>query len=322
MDFKSENLLNDILSRRDDLIDLTQKLIKIPTLNPPGNNYLEICEYLKTRMENSGFTAKLIRAYDTPGDSDKFPRWNLVCSREGGLQGKTVHFNGHTDVVETGKGWTVDPFEGRCIDGLVYGRGACDMKGGIASSIIAVESFISLFPNYPGKIEFSFTADEETGGYGGVAYLASKGYFSPNKVNSVIIPEPLNKDRICLGHRGVWWAEIETFGRIAHGSMPFLGDSAIRHMGAVLKEFEEKLYPKLQTIKTKMPVVPDGAKTSTMNINSIHGGEVEQEEDFSGYPAAVVADSCKIIIDRRFLIEESINNVCLLYTSPSPRDRG
>ena len=80
-------------------------------------------------------------------------------------------------------------------------------------------------------------------------------------------------------------------------------------MGAVLKEFEEKLYPKLQTIKTKMPVVPDGAKTSTMNINSIHGGEVEQEKDFSGYPAAVVADSCKIIIDRRFLIEENINNV-------------
>ena len=309
MNFKSENLLHDILSRRNDLIDLTQKLIKIPTLNPPGNNYLEICEYLKTRMEINGFITKLIRAYDTPGDSDKFPRWNLVCSREGGLQGKTVHFNGHTDVVETGKGWTVDPFEGRCIDGLVYGRGACDMKGGIASSIIAVESFISLFPNYPGKIEFSFTADEETGGYGGVAYLASKGYFSPSKVNSVIIPEPLNKDRICLGHRGVWWAEIETFGRIAHGSMPFLGDSAIRHMGAVLKEFEEKLYPKLQTIKTKMPVVPDGAKTSTMNINSIHGGEVEQEEDFSGYPAAVVADSCKIIIDRRFLIEESINNV-------------
>ena len=76
MNFKSENLLNDILSRRDDLIDLTQKLIKIPTLNPPGNNYLKICEYLKIRMEKSGFTSKLIRAYDTPGDSDKFPRWN------------------------------------------------------------------------------------------------------------------------------------------------------------------------------------------------------------------------------------------------------
>ena len=58
-----------------------------------------------------------------------------------------------------------------------------------------------------------------------------------------------------------------------------------------------------------MPVVPDGAKTSTMNINSIHGGEVEHPKEFDGYPAAVVADSCKIIIDRRFLIEESIQNV-------------
>ena len=128
-------------------------------------------------------------------------------------------------------------------------------------------------------------------------------------MNNVIIPEPLNKDRICLGHRGVWWAEIETFGKIAHGSMPFLGDSAIRHMGEILKEFEDKLYPKLEKIKTKMPVVPDGAKTSTLNINSIHGGEVDHPDDFNGYPAAIVADSCRIIIDRRFLIEENLQNV-------------
>ena len=183
------------------------------------------------------------------------------------------------------------------------------MKGGIAASIIAVECFVAVSPNYSGRIELSFTADEETGGYGGVAFLANEGYFSPDRISSVIIPEPLNKDRICLGHRGVWWAEIETFGKIAHGSMPFLGDSAIRHMGAVLKEFEEKLYPKLKTIKTNMPVVPEGAKSSTMNINSIHGGEAEQEKGFSGYPAPVVADNCKIVIDRRFLIEEEIQKV-------------
>ena len=72
MNFKSENLLNDILSRRDDLIDLTQKLIKIPTLNPPGNNYLEICEYLKTRMEINGFITKLISCllYTSPSPRD------------------------------------------------------------------------------------------------------------------------------------------------------------------------------------------------------------------------------------------------------------
>jgi succinyl-diaminopimelate desuccinylase len=62
-------------------------------------------------------------------------------------------------------------------------------------------------------------------------------------VQHVIIPEPLDKDRICLGHRGVWWAEIETQGRIAHGSMPFLGDCAVRHMGAVLAEMEADAVP-------------------------------------------------------------------------------
>ena len=56
----------------------------------------------------------------------------------------------------------------------------------------------------------------------------------------MIIPEPLNVDRVCIGHRGVWWGEIETKGRIAHGSMPFLGDSAIRHMAAVLEAFEHE----------------------------------------------------------------------------------
>ena len=90
-----------------------------------------------------------------------------------------------------------------------------------------------------------------------------QGYFSPARVQHVIIPEPLNKDRICLGHRGVWWAEIETHGRIAHGSMPFLGDSAIRHMGAVLAEMEDELYPALDAKHTAMPVVPPRRPAST-----------------------------------------------------------
>ncbi|WP_163574825.1 peptidase dimerization domain-containing protein, partial [Klebsiella pneumoniae] len=72
-----------------------------------------------------------------------------------------------------------------------------------------------------------------------------------------------NKDRICLGHRGVWWAEIETLGVIAHGSMPFLGDNAVRHMGAVLAAFEADLFPALDKKQTSMPVVPEGARRST-----------------------------------------------------------
>ena len=298
-----------ITDRRDDLIQLTQDLIRIPTLNPPGENYRAICEFLDTRLRGSGFETQLIRAHGTPGDSAKYPRWNIIARRDGPHTGDCVHFNSHTDVVDAGLGWTRDPFGGELDDGKIYGRGACDMKGGLAASIIAAEAFIATHPDFAGAIEISGTADEESGGYGGVAYLAEHGHFSPEKVHHVIIPEPLNKDRVCLGHRGGWWAEIETFGEIAHGSMPFLGDCAVRHMGAVLSEFEDKLFPAMALRTTDMPVVPEGARSSTMNINSIHGGAKEQDADFDGLPSHCVPDSCRITIDRRFLAEEPLDDV-------------
>lgn len=304
-----QRLCDEIEARRDDLIQLTGDLIRIPTLNPPGENYREICDFLADRLGRSGFEIEMVRAYGTPGDSEKYPRWNVIARREGKRSGECVHFNSHIDVVDVGKGWTVDPFGGACIDGKVYGRGACDMKGGLAASIVAAEAFIAVCPDFEGAIEISGTADEESGGFGGVAYLAQQGFFAPERVQHVIIPEPLNKDRICLGHRGVWWAEIETYGEIAHGSMPFLGDCAVRHMGAVMQEMEDTLFPALAQKRTDMPVVPEGAKQSTLNINSIHGGQAEGDADFTGLPSPCVPDSCRMIIDRRFLIEENIDDV-------------
>jgi len=299
-------VLNRIDDRVDDLVELTADLIRFPTINPPGEAYRPCAEFIGDRLSKRGFKIEYVRAEGAPGDSDTYPRINVIARREGSRPGPCVHFNGHIDVVEVGSGWTVPPFDGLVEDGKVYGRGACDMKGGLASAIIAVEALIDTYPEFPGTIEISGTVDEESGGYGGVAYLAERGWFSAPRVNHVIIPEPLNVDRVCIGHRGVWWAEIETKGRMAHGSMPFLGDSAIRHMTAVLERFEQKLYPDLAARVSDMPVVPDGARQSTMNINSLHGG---QAEDFDGLPAPCVADSCRMIIDRRFLIEESLDDV-------------
>ena len=302
-----DRLRTEIEARQGRLVALTQGLIRIPTLNPPGAMYREVCEYLSAWLKPQGFEIDFVRAIGAPGDSDRYPRWNLVA-RAGG-DGPCVHFNGHTDVVEVGHGWTRDPFGGEVVGDRVYGRGACDMKGGLAASIIAAEAFRAVHPDHRGAVEISATADEESGGYGGVAYLAEHGYFAPGRVDHVIIPEPLHKDRICLGHRGVWWAEIETKGRIAHGSMPFLGDSAIRHMGALLDEIEEGLYPVLAGRTTAMPVVPEGARSSTLNINSIHGGQAEPEPGDTSLPAPCVADRCRIVIDRRYLIEESAEAV-------------
>ncbi|WP_413868880.1 acetylornithine deacetylase/succinyl-diaminopimelate desuccinylase family protein [Albidovulum sp.] len=302
-------LAAEIAARRDDLVALTQDLIRIPTLNPPGLNYLEICEYLAERLGRNGFTVDLVRAEGALGDSAAHPRWNLVARHEGAGPGDCVHFNSHHDVVEVGHGWTRDPFGAEVEGDRIYGRGACDMKGGLAASVIAAEAFIAACPGHRGAIEISATADEESGGFGGVAWLAERGWFSPDRVQHVIIPEPLHKDRICLGHRGVWWAEIETKGRIAHGSMPFLGDCAVRHMGAVLAEMEATLFPLLSTRRTAMPVIPEGARASTLNINAIHGGAAEQAADYTGLPAPCVPDRCRITIDRRFLIEEDLAEV-------------
>jgi len=303
----NEQLLRAIEGRRDDLVALTADLIRFPTVNPPGEAYTPCAEFIAARLRRRRFETRLIRGEDTPGDNDRYPRTNVVARFDGRVPGRTVHFNSHIDVVEAGEGWTVDPFGGLVRDGRVWGRGACDMKGGLAASIIAAEAFMDVYPDFPGAIEISGTVDEESGGFGGVAYLAGQGFFSKPRVDHVVIPEPLNKDRICLGHRGVWWAEIETRGAIAHGSMPFLGDSAIRHMGAVLSAFEEELYPALDRKRTQMPVVPEGARRSTMNINSIHGGQTE--DFFPGLPAPNVADSCRLVIDRRFLLEESLDTV-------------
>jgi succinyl-diaminopimelate desuccinylase len=302
-----DRLLQCVEARTDDLVALTADLIRFPTVNPPGEAYRPCAEFIAARLKKRGFGVELIRAEGTPGDNDRYPRVNVVARFDGRSPGPTVHFNSHIDVVEAGEGWTVDPFAGVVKDGRVYGRGACDMKGGLAASVIAVEAFMQAYPDFPGAIEISGTVDEESGGFGGVAYLAGKGYFSKPKVDHVIIPEPLNKDRICLGHRGVWWAEIETLGEIAHGSMPFLGDNAVRHMGAVLAAFEADLFPALDRKQTSMPVVPEGARRSTMNINSIHGG---QTEDFRpGLPSPNVPDSCRLTIDRRFLLEEKLDEV-------------
>jgi len=301
-----DRVLRRIDSRAGELVELTRALIRFPTVNPPGDAYEPCARFIGERLKARGFEVSHVRAEGTPGDSDRWPRINVIARHEGGRPGPCVHFNGHIDVVTTGEGWSVDPFAALVREGRIYGRGACDMKGGLAAAIVAVESLIEEDAALPGALEISGTVDEESGGYGGVHYLAERGWFSPPRVDHVIIPEPLNVDRVCIGHRGAWWAEVQTHGRIAHGSMPFLGDCAIRHMHALIERFERELYPALARRHTRMPVVPEGARQSTLNLNSIHGGAAEQTE---GFPSPCVPDSCRMIIDRRFLIEEDIAQV-------------
>lgn len=299
-----EGLFARIDSLRDEMVALTQELVRIPTVNPPGEFYEDCARVVGERLRGKGFAVEYPRAIGEKADNDKHPRTNVVARIEGTGAGPSIHFNSHIDVVEAGRGWTFDPFGAELKDGKIYGRGTCDMKGGLAASMIAVEAILASGIAFPGAFEISGTADEESGGWAGVGWLAKKGYFAKSKVDHVIIPEPLNQDCVCLGHRGVWWAEVETLGRVAHGSMPYLGVNAIRGMGAFLHKIEQKLYPQLDTRQTAMPVIPEGSRRSTLNFNSIHGGQIEPDRDYDGAPSPVVADSCRLILDRRYLIEE------------------
>lgn len=299
-----EDVLAHIDASIDEIIDFASALIRIPTINPPGDNYADCAHLLGTRLGACGFETEYVPAVGRPEHTRAYPRINVIGHRRGRAAGRTVHLNGHLDVVPAGAGWTVDPFGGVVRDDRIYGRGACDMKAGIAAAVYAAEAIRRAGVPIHGAIEISGTVDEESGGFAGVAYLAEHQRLSAADVDYVIIPEPLNVDRVCIGHRGVYWFELETRGRIAHGSMPFLGVNAIDHMATLVDRFHRELVPALAARTTTMPVMPEGARHATLNINGIAGGQ-----PVGGTQTPCVADVCRAVFDRRFLHEEDFASV-------------
>ncbi len=297
-----ERVLTAVDDLADEIVDFTTALVRIPTINPPGDAYEDCARLIGTRLAACGFAVDYVAAEGRPEHTRAHPRVNVLGRRRGKSDRPTVHLNGHFDVVPAGGGWTIDPFGGLVRGGRIYGRGTCDMKAGIAAAVYAAEAIRRAGVELAGSIEVSGTVDEESGGFAGVAYLAEQRRISAERIDYVIIPEPLNVDRVCIGHRGVYWFELETRGRIAHGSMPFLGVSAINHMGIVLDHLRRELMPALAARTTQMPVVPPDARHATLNINGINGGQ-----PVDGIQTPCVADVCRAIFDRRFLLEEGFD---------------
>ncbi len=287
-----------------EMLEFLRELIRIPTVNPPGDNYRDCAELIGSRLREFGYDVSYIEAEGRPEHTARHPRVNVIGSLQNGPARPVLHFNGHFDVVPVGDGWTVDPFAGAVKDGKIYGRGATDQKAGIAASIYAVEAIRRSGIRLRGTVEQSGTVDEESGGFAGMAYLAEHGYVNRDRTDFVIITEPLNVDRVCLGHRGVYWFEVRTLGKIAHGSMPFLGVSAIGKMADFIAAIERDLQPAISQRVTAMPVEPAGARHPSININSISGGQPAGE-----LQTPCVAHRCEAVFDRRFLLEEPIAEV-------------
>jgi succinyl-diaminopimelate desuccinylase len=253
----ADRVLAAVDAAADEIVDFTAALIRIPTVNPPGDAYPECARAIGDKLAAFGFEVDYVAADGRPEHTPDHPRLNVVGLRRGRHDRPAVHLNGHFDVVPAGGGWSVDPFAGDVLGGRIYGRGACDMKGGIAAALFAAEAIRRSGVELNGTIEISGTVDEESGGFAGAALLAEQGLLARDRIDYVIIPEP------------------------------------------VLERVRTELMPALASRTTAVPVVPQGARHATLNINAIAGG---QPVDVGQTPC--VADSCRAVFDRRFLLEE------------------
>lgn len=301
---REARVLAEVEAARDEIVAFAAEMIRIPTVNPPGECYRDCAELIGRRLAATGLAVEYVEAEGRPEHTAAYPRVNVVGRGVAPPGRRRLHLNGHFDVVPPGDGWTVDPFAGVVREGRIYGRGAADMKSGIAAAVFAVEALRRAGLELRGSVDISATVDEESGGFAGVAHLCETGIISCDDTWYAIIPEPFGPARVCLGHRGVYWFDVIAHGRTAHGSMSHLGRSAIDDMGALIEAFRTKLAPELATRRSALPVVPDPARRPSLNVNAITGGQSGEATQ-----SPCVADRCVATFDRRFIREESYKNV-------------
>lgn len=194
-----------------DAVALTQALVSFDTRNPPGNE-AACADYLAALLAEHGF------AVERHGFGPD--RYNLVAHR--GDPGPAAVFTGHLDTVPLGAtAWSHEPFGGEIVDGRLYGRGAADMKAGVAAMIAAAVAEAAEVGS-PG-VALVLTGGEETGSEGARA-LAATGLLP--EAAFLVVAEP-TANAFLLGHKGALWLEAEAQGVTAHGSTPHLGDNAL-----------------------------------------------------------------------------------------------
>ena len=300
----ADRIQREVEDAADEIAAFTGELVRIPTVNPPGRHYRECADRIGGELRRIGFE---VETAEPAPEECSGPAWPTDCPRRNvvgrlpgplGGNGRRLHLNGHFDVVPAGAGWSFDPFCGKVENGAVLGRGTSDMKGGLAAAVFAVEALRRAGARLRGTVEVSGTVDEESGGFAGAAWLAETGRISP-ATDAVIIPEPFGARRVSVGHRGVYWFRVVSEGETAHGSMPFLGRNAALHLAPLLEAARTGWAAELRGRRTALPVVPEGARYATVNVNGILGGQTGGEA-----PSPQVPDRAEAVFDRRFLPEE------------------
>jgi acetylornithine deacetylase/succinyl-diaminopimelate desuccinylase family protein len=265
--------------KESEICELTQALVKQPTVNPPGDTK-ECANIIADYFHKNRIEAELLDC--------KNGIVNVVAKYTGTKSGKTLLLNGHMDVVAPGKEWTVDPFGGEIQDGKMYGRGTCDMKSGIAAMAAAMVGFKRSKKKFNGEIILMAVGDEETGSQFGTRYLLEQKIGL--NADFAIVTEPTDL-KLELGNRGLRWIDLSITGKACHAGRPHLGINAI--------EYGARLIDAIRTFKPKIRNDKFEPSLSSLSVTQISGGT----------QANVIPNQCRITLDRRMLPGETTETV-------------
>lgn len=265
-------------------IQFLQQLLQIDSSNPPGNEHL-VTEAFINRCKEKGLPYKV-----TFLDKN---RSNFEVTLQG-KSDKQLFLCGHMDTVSPGSGeWNYSPFSGEIVDGRIYGRGASDMKSGLAGMFLAMEEMFLTDAIPPATVTFLATAGEEVDSCGARAFLKDN---EKRKIGALVIAEPTD-EKIVIGHKGALWLEITTFGRTSHGSMPEQGINAVDHMLKVIQVLNE--------MKVGWRAEKEPLGQSSLAVTMIEGG----------VQTNVIPDKCRIRVDIRTVPPQSHNSFIELLKS-------
>ena len=210
---------------REGLIDFTRRLVRVKSVNRPDEGLGEAeAAALVVDLAHSFGWSPLVEEVQ-PG------RPNVVIDIDGGAPGKTLLFEGHTDVVTEGdpNDWSFDPFSGDLVDGRILGRGAADMKGGVAALMYAARA-LELTGPFPGRLRLAILCDEEENMIG-VHHFVDSGH--GDGVDGAIVCEP-EAGEICTVQKGAVRLRVDLTGEMAHGAMPHQARNPVKAAGQLI----------------------------------------------------------------------------------------
>ncbi|CDQ19126.1 M20 family metallopeptidase [Halobacillus karajensis] len=217
---------------RERVIALTQSLVRIPSVYRPGEeggNEKKCAAFVAEHLSKLGIEVYI--------EEVEAGRPNVIGVIDSGKSGKTLIFEGHTDVVTEGDShsWKYDPFGAEIVDGLMYGRGTNDTKGNLACMITAVQSLLEDKEEWSGKIILCIPCDEE-GMMIGIKHFIKQGW--ADQADGAIICEP-EENQVCIAQRGAMRLVLKTYGKMAHGAISWSGINPNLRMAKVIVELEK-----------------------------------------------------------------------------------